>query len=189
MTEADLERRLVAPTGGETRRDLRRGAVTLSLPRNAHLAAHPGDGHGDSPVSRPLPPPGGAAGASRLRLWRNRRRHFTGGRAFADHTCHTPDIAAGTGEARAAPIFVGVSGRRRAFRHVTPASWRRHTSGVTLGEGCGPARMKRSAGAVQPSRGPQGPTPDRCARILSCRKHASGVASCVRWRTGKSCVW
>ena len=58
VSEADLERRLFAPTGGQTRRglvepnwaavhrELRRKGVTLSLVWEEYRANHPGDGYG-----------------------------------------------------------------------------------------------------------------------------------------------
>ena len=102
-TDADIERRLFAPTGGETRRglaqpdwaavhrELRRKGVTLSLVWEEYRAVHPEDGYGYSRISRPLPPLGGAvvavhAPASCRRRARLRRlcRRYAGHRRRRD---------------------------------------------------------------------------------------------------------
>ena len=117
MTEADLERRLFAPTGGERRRglaepdwaavhrELRRKNVTLSLLWEEYRAAHPDDGYGYSRF------------CELYRRWEGRlspvmrQHHVAGERVFVDYAGHTVEVVdAETGEVRQAQVFVGVSG-------------------------------------------------------------------------------
>ena len=116
-SEADLERRLFAPTGGQTRRglaepnwaavhrELRRKGVTLSLIWEEYRANHPGDGYGYSRF------------CELYRRWEGRlspvmrQHHVAGERVFVDYAGHTVDVFDGaTGEVRQAQIFVGVLG-------------------------------------------------------------------------------
>lgn len=117
MTEADLERRLFAPTGGERRRglaepdwaavhrELRRKNVTLSLLWEEYRAAHPDDGYGYSRF------------CDLYRRWEGRlspvmrQHHVAGERVFVDYAGHTVEVVdAETGEVRQAQVFVGVLG-------------------------------------------------------------------------------
>jgi len=116
-TDADIERRLFAPTGGQTRRglahpdwaavhrELRRKGVTLSLVWEEYRAAHADGGYGYSRF------------CDLYRRWEGRlspvmrQHHVAGERAFVDYAGDTLDIVDGvTGEVRAAQIFVGVLG-------------------------------------------------------------------------------
>ena len=117
MTEADLERRLFAPTGGERRRglaepdwaavhrELRRENVTLSLLWEEYRGAHPDDGYGYSRF------------CELYRRWEGRlspvmrQHHVAGERVFVDYAGHTVEVVdAETGEVRQAQVFVGVLG-------------------------------------------------------------------------------
>jgi transposase len=117
VSEADLERRLFAPTGGRTRRglaepnwaavhrELRRKGVTLSLVWEEYRASHPGDGYGYSRF------------CELYRRWEGRlspvmrQHHVAGERVFVDYAGHTVDVVDGaTGQVRAAQVFVGVLG-------------------------------------------------------------------------------
>lgn len=116
-SDAELERWLFAPTGGETRsglaspawpavhRELRRKGVTLSLVWEEYRAAHPDDGYGYSRF------------CELYRRWEGRlspsmrQHHVAGERVFVDYAGDTLDIVDGeTGAVRAAQIFVGVLG-------------------------------------------------------------------------------
>ena len=116
-SEADLERRLFAPMGGQTRRglaepnwaavhrDLRRKGVTLSLVWEEYRANHPGDGYGYSRF------------CELYRRWEGRlspvmrQHHVAGERVFVDYAGQTVDVIDGaTGQVRPAQIFVGVLG-------------------------------------------------------------------------------
>jgi transposase len=117
MTEAYLEHRLFAPTGGRTRRglaqpdwaavhrELRRKGVTLSLVWEEYRACHPGDGYGYSRF------------CELYRRWEGRlspvmrQHHVAGARVFVDYAGDTVEVVDGaTGEVRPAQIFVGVLG-------------------------------------------------------------------------------
>ena len=114
VSEAELERRLFAPTGGTTRRglaqpdwpavhrELRRKGVTLSLVWEEYRATHPEDGYGYSRF------------CDLYRRWERRlspsmrQHHVAGERAFVDYAGDTLDIVdivdGATGEVRAAQI-------------------------------------------------------------------------------------
>lgn len=116
-SEAELERRLFQPQGGETRRglappdwpqvhrELRRKGVTLALVWEEYRAAHPDDGYGYSRF------------CELYRRWEGRlsptmrQHHLAGERAFVDYAGDTLDVIDGaTGEVRQAQVFVGVLG-------------------------------------------------------------------------------
>lgn len=117
FSDADLERRLFAPTGGRTRRglvapdwaavhlEMRRKGMTLALIWEEYRAAHPGDGYGYSRF------------CDLYRRWEGRlsptmrQHHVAGERVFVDYAGDTLDVVDGeTGEVRAAQIFIGVLG-------------------------------------------------------------------------------
>lgn len=116
-SEADLERRLFKPVGGDTRRGLahpdwpavyrglKRKGGTLALVWEDYRAAHPHDGYGYSRF------------CELYRRWEGRlsptmrQHHFAGERAFVDYAGDTLEVIDGaTGEVRQAQIFVGVLG-------------------------------------------------------------------------------
>ena len=116
LTDAELERRLFHPTGGETRavrsqpdwaavhRELRRKGVTLSLLWEEHRAVHP-DGYGYSRF------------CELYRRWERRlsptmrQHHVAGERMFVDYAGTTLEVIdPATGEARTAQLFIAALG-------------------------------------------------------------------------------
>ena len=116
LTDADLERRLFHPAGGETRvvrlqpdwsgvhRELRRKGVTLSLLWEEHRAVHP-DGYGYSRF------------CELYRRWERRltptmrQHHVAGERMFVDYAGATLEVIdPETGEVREAQLFVAALG-------------------------------------------------------------------------------
>ena len=108
-SEADLERRLFKPVGGDIRkglaqpdwpsvhRALKRKGVTLALVWEDYRAAHPEDGYGYSRF------------CELYRRWEGRlsptmrQHHFAGERAFVDYAGDTLEVVDGTtGEVRRA---------------------------------------------------------------------------------------
>lgn len=128
MNDADLERRLFQPAGGETRRglvppdwprihrELRRKGVTLALVWEEYRACHPDDGFGYSRF------------CELYRRWEGRlsptmrQHHLAGERAFVDYAGDTLEVIEGaTGEVHQAQVFVGVLGASN-YTYVE-ASW------------------------------------------------------------------
>ena len=116
LTDAELERRLFHPAGGETRvvrsqpdwpgvhRELRRKGVTLSLLWEEHRAVHP-DGYGYSRF------------CELYRRWERRltptmrQHHVAGERMFVDYAGTTLEVIdPATGEVREAQLFVAALG-------------------------------------------------------------------------------
>jgi transposase len=117
VTDADLERRLFQPQGGETRcglappdwpvvhRELRRKNVTLSLLWEEYRASHPDDGYGYSRF------------CELYRRWEGRlaptmrQHHVAGDKLFVDYAGDPLDVMdPQTGEVREAQLFVAVLG-------------------------------------------------------------------------------
>jgi len=117
VTDADLERRLFQPQGGETRcglappdwpvvhRALRRKNVTLSLLWEEYRASHPDDGYGYSRF------------CELYRRWEGRlaptmrQHHVAGDKLFVDYAGDPLDVMdPQTGEVREAQLFVAVLG-------------------------------------------------------------------------------
>jgi len=117
VTDADLERQLYQPQGGETRRGLappdwpavhralRHKNVTLSLVWEEYRAVHPDDGYGYSRF------------CELYRRWEGRlsptmrQHHVAGEKAFVDYAGDTLGVVdPKTGEVREAQLFVAVLG-------------------------------------------------------------------------------